>query len=84
MWWQVRLRYFELVGKRCVDLLGAKAGIELKLMNDGNEAVRPQVCWRGRPHCGRATGIFSASLAAVLGRGLVHSMFTLVPPPGGG
>jgi kinesin family protein 2/24 len=38
---QVRLRYFELVGKRCVDLLGAKAGVELKLMNDGNDAVRP-------------------------------------------
>ena len=29
------------MGKRCVDLLGSKAGIELKLMNDGNDAVRP-------------------------------------------
>ena len=38
---QVRLRYFELVGKRCVDLIGANAGVELKLMNDGNDAVRP-------------------------------------------
>ncbi len=38
----VRLRYFELVGKRCVDLIGKQPGIELKLMNDGNDAVRPQ------------------------------------------
>ena len=38
----VRLRYFELVGKRCVDLIGPTAGVELKLMNDGNDAVRPQ------------------------------------------
>jgi kinesin family protein 2/24 len=39
---EVRLRYFELAGKRCIDLLGPKPGIELKLMNDGNDAVRPQ------------------------------------------
>jgi hypothetical protein len=37
----VRLRFFELVGKRCVDLIAPKAGTELKLMNDGNDAVRP-------------------------------------------
>jgi kinesin family protein 2/24 len=37
----VRLRFFELVGKRCVDLIANKAGVELKLMNDGNDAVRP-------------------------------------------
>jgi len=38
---KVRLRFFELVGKRCVDLIAPKAGVELKLMNDGNDAVRP-------------------------------------------
>lgn len=39
---QVRLRYFELVGKRCIDLISKKRGVELKLMNDGAEAVRPR------------------------------------------
>jgi len=38
----VRMRYFELVGKRCVDLIGPSAGLELKLCNDGTDAVRPQ------------------------------------------
>lgn len=38
---QVRLRFFELVGKRCVDLICETRGAELRLMNDGKDAVRP-------------------------------------------
>ena len=38
---RLKMRYFELAGKRCIDLLGQSKGGELKLVNDGPMSVRP-------------------------------------------
>ena len=37
----LKMRYFELAGKKCVDLLGESEGDELKLLSEGKYSVKP-------------------------------------------
>ena len=37
----LKMRYFELAGKKCVDLLGEDEGDELRLLSDGKMSVKP-------------------------------------------